>query len=369
MQEMAAGGASADLRFLKDYVLCHGTAPRHAATYSRGTFPEDEDFSMGAWKEGFRIKILDINEDDMTFDMSGLDVSIANALRRLLLSEVPTVAIEKVFITNNNGVLRDELLAHRLGLIPIKVDPSSFAFPSVATKGATYGSELNPDEVLKFQLKVKCMREAGAGRDQEPINSKVFSKQLEWVPIGDQEERFVNDRPEPVHRDILITRLRPGQEIDLTMHCHKGNNCGERGHAKWSPVATAWYRLLPRIDIVEEVEGEDAEALVQKCPMGCFDMEDLGNDGRRAVVSDKYRDCTLCRECVREPRFSQKVRLARKKDHFIYKIESTGIIRPADLFKQAVQTLHAKASMLLQEVEDLEGQALVDAQADDMEES
>ena len=46
----------------------------------------------------------------------------------------------------------------------------------------------------------------------------------------------------------------------MEMHCHKGNNSGERGHAKWSPVATAWYRLLPRIDILEDVLDDEVRA-------------------------------------------------------------------------------------------------------------
>lgn len=87
--------------------------------------------------------------------------------------------------------------------------------------------------------------------------------------------RLVNDRPEPVHNDILIARLRPGQEIDLTVHCHKGNNSGERGHAKWSPVATAWYRLLPRIDVLGDVKAEAADRLVRSCPLSCFDVSFL----------------------------------------------------------------------------------------------
>jgi DNA-directed RNA polymerase alpha subunit len=60
----------------------------------------------------------------MVFDMTGIDVSLANAFRRILLSEVPTMAIEKVFVHNNTGVLRDELVAQRLGMIPIKASLS-----------------------------------------------------------------------------------------------------------------------------------------------------------------------------------------------------------------------------------------------------
>lgn len=59
------------------------------------------------------------------FELVGVDVSVANAIRRILIAEVPTVAIETVHIYQNTGVVQDEVLAHRLGLIPFKIDPSS----------------------------------------------------------------------------------------------------------------------------------------------------------------------------------------------------------------------------------------------------
>ena len=52
-------------RFIKEYVTCHGRAPEHTTTYSRGTFPEDEPFDMAKWKQGIQIKILEIAEDDV----------------------------------------------------------------------------------------------------------------------------------------------------------------------------------------------------------------------------------------------------------------------------------------------------------------
>jgi DNA-directed RNA polymerase I and III subunit RPAC1 len=58
----------------------------------------------------------------------GVDVSIANALRRILLAEVPTIAIENVWISVNHSIVQDEVLAHRIGLIPIKADPRKLDF-------------------------------------------------------------------------------------------------------------------------------------------------------------------------------------------------------------------------------------------------
>ena len=44
-----------------------------------------------------------------------------------------------------------------------------------------------------------------------------------------------------VHDDILLAKMRPGQEIVLEAHCARGTGAE---HAKWSPVATAWCAAL-----------------------------------------------------------------------------------------------------------------------------
>jgi hypothetical protein len=61
----------------------------------------------------------------------------------------------------------------------------------------------------------------------------VYSGHLKWEPQGDQAERFAENPIRPVNDNILIAKLRPGQEIDVTLHCEKGLG---KTHAKWSPV-------------------------------------------------------------------------------------------------------------------------------------
>lgn len=68
------------------------------------------------------------------------------------------------------------------------------------------------------------------------------------------------------------------------MHCRKGVG---KDHAKFSPVATASYRLLPVVSLKEEIVGEEAEELVVKCPLNVFDIEDLGDGDKRAKVLKK----------------------------------------------------------------------------------
>lgn len=125
----------------------------------------------------------------------------------------------------------------------------------------------------------------------------------------------------PLHDDILIAKLRPGQEIEMDLICEKGIG---KTHAKWSPVCTAYYRLLPDIKIKEPIEGEDAKELKKLCPMGVFDIEDIGG---KATVGNQ-RACTTCRECIRHDKFSEKIDLGKKKDVFEFHVETVGMYKP-----------------------------------------
>lgn len=147
------------------------------------------------------------------------------------------------------------------------------------------------------------------------------------------------------HQDIIITKLGPGQEVELEAHAVKGIG---KVHAKWSPVSTAWYRMLPEIVFKREVEGTEAEKLVSKCPVKVFDIEDLGHGQKRAVVANP-RACTLCRECIRGAP-EEVVEIRRVKDHFIFTVESSGALPPEELFTEAVQILADKCANVISEL-------------------
>lgn len=65
------------------------------------------------------IKILDMKPDYIQFELTDADISMANALRRIMIAEVPTLAIDLIHFSDNTTVLLDEIIAHRVGLIPL----------------------------------------------------------------------------------------------------------------------------------------------------------------------------------------------------------------------------------------------------------
>lgn len=80
----------------------------------------DEIFTIEKFKKSLKIKIESTKENEMEFDMIGVTPAFANSFRRIMICEVPSMAIEKVHIHNNTSIIQDEILAHRLGLIPLR---------------------------------------------------------------------------------------------------------------------------------------------------------------------------------------------------------------------------------------------------------
>ncbi|MFH1722079.1 MAG: DNA-directed RNA polymerase subunit D [Candidatus Altiarchaeota archaeon] len=75
------------------------------------------------------VKLLKKGKTRVEFNVKGVDIKLLNTLRRIVISEIPTMAIEKVIVDDNNSVLHDQLLAHRLGLIPLTTDLKTYIFP------------------------------------------------------------------------------------------------------------------------------------------------------------------------------------------------------------------------------------------------
>lgn len=271
----------------------------------------------------------------MEFDLIGLDASMANAIRRIMIAEVPTVAIEKVFMMNNTGIMQDEVLSHRLGLIPLKADPHAFQFK----KASQNPTDLN---TIVMKLDVKCSRKQGvpaSETDPEKAyeNSTVRAGDLVWEPKGEQATRFVGAPIQPANPDIVITKLRPGQEIVAELHCEKGLG---KVHAKWSPVGTAFYRLLPDIILQRAIEGKAAHRFKALFPPGVIEVSK--EKGKEVAIVANPRLYTMDREVLRHKEFEDAVKLTHVRNHFIFGVESTGAMTPDTIVIDALDILKKK---------------------------
>jgi len=334
---------------------------------------EDLSWSLENFRDRFQVQFHQNEEHEATFSLVGLDASIANAFRRILLAEVPTLAIEKVYVENNTSVIADEVLAHRLGLVPLKGNVEGLKwlkwFIEANPEIGFEGMERTDYNTVVLHLKVKCERNPNADKnatdpEEKYINSSIYSRHIQWQPTGLQEQYFKDGPIEPVSPDILIVKMRPGQELSMILHAHLGIGAD---HAKFSPVATATYRLLPTITITKPILGLEAKKF-QKCfPPGVIDLERVtpseaegadpayrGRQGdEKAVVKDAMRD-TVSREVLRHDEFKDKVKLGRVQDHFIFNVESTGQFPSDMLFLESVNVLKYKAQRLLRAVDAME---------------
>jgi len=75
-----------------------------------------------------KVQITEKSENELRFSLEGSNPQFANALRRIMISEIPVMAIEEVDFSVNDSVLYNEVLAHRLGLIPLVFNPKDFNF-------------------------------------------------------------------------------------------------------------------------------------------------------------------------------------------------------------------------------------------------
>ena len=65
------------------------------------------------------IRMVKVSKSFVEFELFNTDLAIANSLRRIMISEVPTITIDLVELRENTSALHDEFIAHRLGLIPL----------------------------------------------------------------------------------------------------------------------------------------------------------------------------------------------------------------------------------------------------------
>lgn len=252
------------------------------------------------------IKVLKKDEDNLRLLIRGVNVPYVNALRRIVLSEVPCMAIDEIVMVENSSIIQDEIIAHRLGLIPLKTDLDSYNLPEECPCKSEFGCNL---------CRVTLALDVEAKEGSKTIYSGDLKSESESVVA-------VSDK-------IPIVKLAKEQKIRLEAYARLGKG---KNHAKWQPVSMCTYKYFPKIEISKKCSV--CGKCVEMCPRKVLVKTD-----NRIEVRDLMA-CTLCQDCAEAcPENPRAITASGEEDAYIFNIESTQALPAERILTEAVKTL------------------------------
>lgn len=244
-----------------------------------------------------KIQKLKEEKDKISFNVSGTSNAIINAIRRNVF-EIPVLAIDTVEFYKNDSALYDEILAHRLGLVPLKA-PKTFTLRSECSckgKGC-----LKCTAALKLKAEGPCT---------------VYTEDLKAKGC------------EPVFNMPLVILIKD-QELEFSAEACLGT---AKEHTKFSP-GLVWFSSIPEINLKKETEN--FTELVNVCPKKAITTKN------NKIEIDPLK-CDICEACVEYCiKYNKEVpEIKASEQNFIFNIESFGQLSPKDIFLEAIEALN-----------------------------
>jgi len=248
-----------------------------------------------------KISVLENSDYKIKFTLEGVGVGFANALRRTMISGVPTMAIDWVDFQFNEGALFDEMLAHRLGLIPIKFDYTKF----------------------------NMINDCECGGKGCPLCEVVFvinKKGSGAVYSGDM--KSTNKEVKPLYDNIPITEIGPEKSLKLEAFAHLGLG---KDHAKnqASIAACIGYPLI------EKDSSITAKQIVDAFPKGVLKLSGTSIEIVDPFKVDEFRDVL--------DKFHGKAKIKASENKFAFSVESVCSMRVQDIVIEASKKVGKKA--------------------------
>jgi len=296
------------------------------------------------------LDIKNISDCEIQLELKKAKLSIANSLRRIMMSEIPILAIEIVRFEINTSVFHDEFISHRLGLIPIRSDKvGQFRY----TRECDCNTHCHRCACY-FELDISC----------DKLTKSVYSTDLQLKFPGKND---FGQNIFPVHfsgtnkliekKPILISRLKPGQRLKLTAIAKKGIG---KEHAKWNPVSSIKITQIPFFFIDFEKIDNNLKHLVKKKIFDILlDFKEVSesNTNRITHIDDSlgkknmtFSDPILIKlvEFFLKNKIDPRKILQKKKDRvdFCILVETTGVLDPLVVFKESIRILKQKLNFI-----------------------
>lgn len=249
------------------------------------------------------IKVISKDEWKIELLITDTEAAYMNAFRRLILEETATIAIEDVEFKKNSSALYDEIVAHRLGLVPLTSD-SSYVMPSECT--------CNGEGCAKCTVKLSLSAK-GPG---VITASKLKSSDPKVVPVFEK---------------MPIVKLLANQQVQLDANGVMGKG---KEHAKWSP-GHVYYQQVPKV-VLNEKQIKDAQEFAKNSPVNVFEVK----SGKISVDEEKVLKNHTKIDSLED--YSPAVTVSRSSTDFIFVIESFGQLSPKQIMLSALDMFDNK---------------------------
>lgn len=249
-----------------------------------------------------KIKILPKKGPTFRFMLEDSTPAFANALRRVMIAEIPNLAIDVVEFTDNTSALFDEMVAHRFGMVPLDFDPKKFNFKGECSCG---GKGCSSCEVF-FAV-------------EKTGPAVVYSSDF----------KSSNKSVKPVSPDFPMVELLKNQTLKLEAIARLGLG---KNHSKYQ-AANVSYTYLPLIEVSDH---KSASRIERACPKGVLAVKN-----KKLVLADPY-SCNECRVCEEASNGSVKVKADDTK--FVFSVESISGLDPSYIVSEASRILQEKAN-------------------------
>lgn len=256
-----------------------------------------------------KIETLHYSDEKGVFVVSDVIPGYLNTIRRLIIESVPTMAIDKIRFVENNSALYDEMLALRLGLVPLVTD------------------------LKTYELKEKCKcKNNGCAM----CELKLHLEKEGPCTVYSGDLKSDDPKVKPAIDDIPLVKLLKNQKVKFEAVAVMGIG---KMHAKFIP-GLIYYMGYPTIKVnnqkiaqkfFEEIPKELAELSGNK-----IKIKDYANAEKVIAMLDS------CPEKVFEIEYSE--------DKFIVFAESWGQLNVRDMLKKAVDVFNEQLEEFAQEV-------------------
>ena len=296
------------------------------------------------WPKGNKIRII----------LSKTNAAQVNSLRRAIIADVPKMAITKVRfeqgVTQDNqgeviesvNVLPDEVLAHRLAMIPVPTFLDEFKFPEDDPNNENLPEDQwgSPLSQIIYHLSIR-----GPNSDSDEQFKTVYAGDLNV--LGETKLQIKED-----HARIPLTILSSGQYLELYAYATLGRG---REHAKWCPAAAVTFQ--PRQKAVLS-KPKKAKVL--------FDL-DLTSKSGRAINSKLFtnKECSDVDSVLdleramhqigygtgRDEAFDNAIVMEDMDGEYIFSFESDGSLSPEEIFNAACAELVSRFEKITGEID------------------